>query len=218
MWYNIIMDNKKKYKLYVCSHGWVTKYDWRCKMSGKRYCFDIGYKKDAVKLTFLEALDCINDCNDNYYNNWSYKISDEESFVKDFNKFKKEKSDELESSYRYIDKDNPLIHHKKIKNVEWACIQRSTFSKASIFGEPLEVTWYYSLTTNHSHYTSGILGFKKIDEGYEFETFNSIYKVKKMLEIPYTDQIKELKDYFKSNSFKDFMKMEEEHQKDEMKR
>lgn len=210
------MQNKK-YKLYINNHGWVIGYDRRVKMSGKRYCFDMGYKKDAIKLTFLEALDCMNDCNDNYYNNWSYKIDNEKEFLKDYENFKKNNAKELDR-YNHIDKENPLIHHKKIKETEWACIQRLTFCKAGIFGEPEEITWYYSLTTDSSHYTSGIIGFKKVNDVYEFETFNSIYKTKKMLDIKHMDQIKELENYFASDSFKEFMDMEKEHQKQEIER
>lgn len=205
----------KKYKLYVNSHGWVVEYERRVKMSGKRYCFNMGNKADAIDLSFIEVLDCINDCNDYRFNNWSFKISDEASFLKEYDEFKKTHVDELDY-YRYVDKDNPLIHHKKVKEVDWACIQRLTFCKGDIFGMPVKLTWYYSLTTDKSHYTSGILSFKKTDSGYEFETFNSIYKSKKMLDIPHVDQIKELENYFKSDAFKEFMKMEEEHQKEEM--
>ena len=46
--------------------------------------------------------------------------------------------------------------------------------------------------------------YKETQNGFEFETANSIYRAKKILDINYIDQIEELQKYLKSKEYKKF--------------
>ena len=199
------MSYKKKYNFYIVGRGWVNVYDRRRKMAGKRQSFSIdSYKNEtAIKLDVEEVLDCINDCNDHQYNNFQFKVYPEDEFLKEYEQYKTKHPDKLKK-YSYVVKNHPLKHPKRINESKFACLQRLTFCDTDLFGSPTEIYWWYSLTTDRYRQTSYIIKCKTIEDGFEFETANSIYRAKKILDIKYINQIEELKKYLKSKEYKKF--------------
>ena len=200
------MSYKKKYNFYIVGRGWVNVYDRRRKMAGKRQSFSIdSYEnKTAIKLDVEEVLDCINDCNNHEYNNYQFKVYPEDEFLAEYEQYKIKHKDTLTRRYTYVVKNQPLKHPKRINETEFACLQRLTTCDTDLFGSPIEVYWWYSLTTDNYRHTSYVMKYKETQNGFEFETANSIYKAKKILDINYIDQIEELQKYLKSKEYKKF--------------
>lgn len=200
-----------KYKMYIIPHkSFVSDYEGygHEKMSGKRYCFQMGSYKEAILLTVEEVVNCIADCA-NRYCNWRFKVMPEDEFLSEYEDYKKSHREELEKShFRYgfngdqIDVDNILNQPKQKKQCQWGCLIREYYGDRGIFGDPLDAMPFYSLYSDSVGYTSTIVGYKKTNEGIEFETMNSIYVVEKMKDFGYIDQLKEFDDYKKSPHYK----------------
>ena len=202
-----------KYKMYIVPHvGFVSDLEDNFKrMSGRRYCFHIDRYENAIDLTIEEVIHCISDCG-SHYCNFRYKIIPEDEFLKEWEEYKKTHEDKLKESSRYygfsgcrLNLNNILQQDKIEKMRDWAMLIRQYYYDIGLFGEPCNnTTVYYSLLTDGERHTSAIVDYKTTDNGIEFETMNSIYKVKKLKEIDYIDQLKEFDDYKKSSYYKEF--------------
>ena len=178
---------------------------------GRRYCFHIDRFENAIDLNIDEVINCIADCG-SHFCNFRYKILPEDEFLKEWEEYKKTHEDILkDSSNNYgfsgcrLNLDN-ILQQKKIEKVRnCGMLIRQYYYDVGLFGEPYNnITVYYSLLTDGERHTSAIVDYKKTDEGIEFETMNSIYKVKKINDIDYIDQLKEFDDYKKSKYYKEF--------------
>lgn len=214
----------KKYKMYIIQHkGFVCNYEkleTGAKLSGKRYCFEVGSYKDAIDLNVEEVINCISDCA-NSYCNFRYKIIPEDEFLKEYEEYKSNYYKKLKCENKFFgfqgegfDIDNILHQPKRKRTFDWACLMREYYVERGQLADSLDVIPYYSLCSDSVPYTSIIISYKKLKDGIEFETQNSIYVVKELKEIDYIDQLKEFDNFKISKHYKkliDFVsKMEDE--------
>ena len=156
-------------------------------MSGRRYCFHIDGYENAIDLNIEEVINCIADCG-SHFCNWRYKLLPEDEFLKECEEYKKTHEDKLKNSIRNygfsgcrLNIDNILKHEKVKKIRDWGMLIRQYYYDVGLFGDPCDnITIYYSLLTNGERHTNAIVNYTKTDEGIEFETINSIYKVKEL--------------------------------------
>ena len=201
-----------KYKMYIVPHrGFVSDLEepWR-RMSGRRYCFHIDRYEKAIDLNIDEVINCIADCG-NSYCNWQYKVIPEDEFLKEWEDYKKTHMEKLKEPSRHygfecrkLNIDDILHQKKNIKMRKMGMLMRQYYYDVGIFGNPYNITTYYSLITDSERHTSAIVDYKISDEGIEFETMNSIYIIKEFKKLDYIDQLKEFDDYKKSSYYKEF--------------
>lgn len=100
---------------------------------------------------------------------------------------------------------------------EWGCLIRNYYGDIGLFGDPIYAIPFYSLYSDNSRYTSAVIDYKKTKDDIEFETMNSIYKVKELKKFDYINQLKEFDDYKKSEEYNKLFKFIEEEENKIMK-
>lgn len=191
------MDRKNKYDIciftmYIMNHGWVSRYSGHSYRSIKYGNVNFEYshrKKDASNLSYNDLLYTIH--NMQRVNN-KYKIFPEDKFIDLYNEHRIENPDD----YTWVNGDilNPP---KKSYDVEDGFLIR--YYNELYENDKTEIVPVYMLKCSAVGKTSMIIGYKYEDGNHIFETLNSLYICKNMVDLKYMDQIKELQEYLNSD-------------------
>ena len=197
------MDRKNKYDIciftmYIINHGWVSQYSEHNYRSIEYGNVNFEYSYEAAStLSYNNVLYTIH--NMQRVNN-RYKIFPEDKFIDLYNEHRITHPDD----YTWLNGDilNPP---KKTYNVEDGFLIR--YYNTMYENDKKRVIPVYMLNCSLRSRTSMIIDYKYEDGKHIFETLNSFYSCKNMIDVNYIEQIKELQDYLKSDYKKDIDKM-----------
>lgn len=181
---------KRKFTMYIVDFSeWIT--DFNLSYEQEECCCFVTGRLDAItdkprkpyKLNIEEAIWCIVDCN-LAYNKYRFKIYPEKEFLEEYEKYKNDVNNKenfewwQETSDGLVDFDNILKLDKKIREADFATINRISFWDYEIKNDISErngLVTYYSLTADEFTDTEArsklnkLIECKRPDWSYEFE-------------------------------------------------